>query len=67
MKVSDIVKLRDEVLRGDICGWIRLRGLSEGRREADADYIFSIAYPTIEIKNIMEKTRGEGSKFENLS
>ena len=72
MNISDIVKLRGEVIRGDISGWIRLRGLFEGGREANADYIFSITYPTVEIKNMLDalgqKLRGERAQgfFEIL-
>jgi len=54
MKISDFVRLREEVIRGEITGWINLRGLFEGGREADADYIFNITYPITEIKNLIE-------------
>lgn len=63
MKISDVVKLRDDVLRGEILSWIKLRGIFEQWKEADPDYIFNITYPTDEIKNLIEavnaKLKGE--------
>ena len=54
MKIDCVVKLRDEVIRGDIYGWISLRGIFEYGREGDPRYIFNATYPTAEIKNLLE-------------
>lgn len=66
MKISDIVRLRDEVVRGDVQGWDRLRGIFELGREADPQYIFGTTYPSAEIKSLLEavsdKLRGASRK-----
>ena len=61
--IKDAVVIRDDVLRGRIYGWIRLRGIFKGGDESDPDFIFRITYPTSEIKNLLkaisEKLNGE--------
>jgi hypothetical protein len=63
MRIIDIVKLRDEVVKGDIHGWDSLRGIFEHGKEEDPNYIFNTTYPTAEIKNLLdaieEKIRGK--------
>jgi hypothetical protein len=54
LRISDVVNLRDEVVSGEVHGWISLRGLFEGGKEADAEYIFDITYPSAEIKNLLK-------------
>ena len=53
LKMSDVIKLRDEVLKGEVSGWINLRGLFKHGREADPKYIFEITYPSVEIKKLI--------------
>jgi hypothetical protein len=56
MKIVDILKLSEEVVRseGHIEGWDSLRGIFEGRRESDPNYVFRTTYPTAEIRNLLE-------------
>ena len=62
MRVVDVVRLRDEVVRGEIYGWVNLRGIFEGERESDPNYIFGMTYPSVEIRDLLravgEKLRG---------
>jgi len=53
-RISNIAVLREDVLKGDILGMVSLRGLFEGGKEADIDYILGITYPSAEIKNLLE-------------
>jgi len=59
MRIIDVVKLRDEVVRGDIHGWDSLRGIFEHGKEEDPKYIFSTTYPTAEIKNLLDAIDGK--------
>jgi len=56
MRIVDVVKLSDEVIRsgGRIEGWDSLRGIFEGRKESDPNYIFKTTYPTTEIRDLLE-------------
>jgi len=54
MKIADVVKLRDEVVRGDIHGWDSLRGIFERGKEGSSQYIFGRTYPSVEIRNLLE-------------
>lgn len=54
MRITDAVKLRDEVIRGEIHGWDSVRGIFEHGKEEDPGYIFDTTYPTAEIKNIFD-------------
>jgi hypothetical protein len=67
MKITDVVKLSDEIIhsKGRIEGWDSLRGIFEGRKESDPNYVFRTTYPTDEIKNLLkaieEKLSGKRS------
>jgi hypothetical protein len=69
MKIADIVKLSDEIVRskGHIEGWDSLRGIFEGGKESDPNYVFRTTYPTDEIKNLLkaveEKLNGKRTGF----
>jgi len=54
MKICDIVKLTEEVIKGDIHGWDSLRGIFEHGKEEDPDYIFNTTYPSVEVRNLLE-------------
>jgi hypothetical protein len=56
MKIIDIVKLSDEIIhsKGRIEGWDSLRGIFEGRKESDPNYVFRTTYLTDEIKNLLK-------------
>jgi len=54
MKIADVVKLRDEVIKGDIHGWDSLRGIFEHGKEESPQYIFGRTYPSVEIINLLE-------------
>jgi hypothetical protein len=56
MKVMDVVKLSEEVIRseGRIEGWDSLRGIFEGGKESDPNFVFRTTYPTTEIKDLLE-------------
>jgi hypothetical protein len=56
MKIIDVVKLSDEIIhsKGRIEGWDSLRGIFEGRKESDPNYVFRTTYPTDEIKNLLK-------------
>lgn len=62
MKISEVVRLRPEVITGDIHGWDSLRGIFEHGKEEKPQYIFGSTYPTSEIKSLLnaidEKIRG---------
>ena len=62
MRISKLVEIRDDVLKGEVLGWIRLRGIFENAREAYPDYIFSITFPSTDILNLLkavdERLRG---------
>ncbi|MEX2753549.1 MAG: hypothetical protein Q6366_017000, partial [Candidatus Freyarchaeota archaeon] len=66
MRIADVAKLRDEVVKGDIHGWDSLRGIFEHGKEEDPQYIFGGTYPSVEIRNLFkaidEKLRGTSSK-----
>ncbi|MDI6851916.1 MAG: hypothetical protein QMD82_08295 [bacterium] len=64
MKIADVVKLRDEVIKGDIHGWDSLRGIFEHGKEESPQYIFGSTYPSVEILNLLEAIDGKlkGSK-----
>ena len=65
MRVADVVKLSEELVRseGHIKGWDSLRGIFQGEKESDPDYIFKTTYPTTEIRDLLEavseKLRGK--------
>jgi hypothetical protein len=56
MRVMDVVKLSEEVVRseGRIEGWDSLRGIFVGGRESDPNYVFRTTYPTTEIRDLLE-------------
>lgn len=58
-KISDVVKLRDEVISGDIHGWDSLRGIFERGKEENPDYIFGTTFPSAEIKNLLDAIDGK--------
>jgi len=53
MKIVDVIKLTEEVLRGEIHGWDDLTGIFKKGKESDPDFIFETTYPTTEIKNLI--------------
>jgi len=53
MKISDVVELREEVLKGEIHGWDDLVGIFKRGKESDPEYIFNTTYPTTEIRNLI--------------
>ncbi len=56
MRVMDVAKLSEEVVRseGRIEGWDSLRGIFEGGKESDPNYVFRTTYPTTEIRDLLE-------------
>jgi len=56
MKITDVAKLSDEIIhsKGRIEGWDSLRGIFEGRKESNPNYVFRTTYPTDEIKNLLK-------------
>jgi hypothetical protein len=59
MKIADVVKLREEVIKGDIHGWDSLRGIFEHGKEESPQYIFGRTYPSVEIRNLLEAIDGK--------
>jgi len=65
MRVIEVVKLSNEVIhsKGHLEGWDSLRGIFEGGKESDPNYVFRTTYPTTEIKDLLkavnEKLSGE--------
>jgi len=62
LRLVDVVRLRDEVVSGEVHGWVSLRGIFEGGRESDPNYIFDMTYPSVEIRDLLgavcEKLKG---------
>lgn len=63
MNIAEVVKLREEVVKGEIHGWDSLRKIFERGRESDPKYVFGTTYPTTEIRNLIaainDKIKGE--------
>jgi len=59
MNMVDVIKLREEVIKGDIHGWDSLRGIFEHGKEENPLYIFGRTYPSVEIRNLLEAMDGK--------
>lgn len=59
LMIANVVKLRDEVITGDIDGWDSLRGIFEHGKEQNPDYIFGTTFPSAEIKNLLDAIDGK--------